>query len=203
VGNWSNVGLDSAESQFQQHFLASPVGGRGRGVSGKPTDSTTNENARKLLDRRLENFAASNCFKVLGHEGVKVQNILDNYSKERFYDVRSGSSFADLTPSQIGIDSPDPGTLNQILGKHDATVVGTLGSSTTTAVLVGTQYFFSGNTDTIRMDVLLHEMLHALGGFTDSRILYNEYFLSQGLVNGGYGDTNGITDWLSRDCKKK
>jgi hypothetical protein len=72
-------------------------------------------------------------------------------------------------------------------------------------VLVGTQYFFQGNTDSLRQNSLLHEMLHALGGATDSGILSDKYFLQNGLVNKSVGnmlDTSGISDWLSRDCKK-
>jgi hypothetical protein len=131
-----------------------------------------------------------------------VQKILDNYSNENLYDVRSGSQFANLYLSDIGISGSDEGTLNRILGTADATVVGELGSTGTTAVLLGEQYFYSGNTDDIRMNSLLDEMLHALGGFKDSQILNNKHFLENGLVDKGYGDTSGITDWLSRDCKK-
>jgi RHS repeat-associated protein len=176
------------------------VGGGGGG--GAKIDSATNANARGLLKQRLTNFKDSNCWKVLSHEGVGVQNILDHYDDENFYDVRSGSQFADLTLSDIGISSSDKTTLNAILGSADAKTVGTLGSTSTSAVLLGDQYFFSGNTDAIRMNSLLHELLHALGGFTDLQVLNNSYFLKNGLVDKGYGDTSGITDWLSRDCKK-
>jgi len=183
-------------------LLARQVGGRGRGGPGRPKDSKTNASARGLLDQRLEGFADSNCFKVLSHEGVRVQDILDNYLNENFFDVRQGSAYASLTLSQIGISSSSTATLNNILGGADAKTVGTLGSASTTGVLVGTQYFFSGSTDTLRMNSLLHEMLHALGGFDDAQILGNAYFLANGLINKGYGDTSGISDWLSRDCNK-
>src|SRR6185437_8795323 len=178
------------------------TGSTGSDSDARAVDASTNGNARGLLKTRLQGFKSSNCASVLGHEGVNVQNILDNYQNEDFYDVRSGSAYANLTESAIGISSSSTAPLSQTLGSSDAVVVGTLGSSSTTAVLLGTQYFFSGNTDAIRMNSLLHEMLHALGGFTDSKIMNDAYFLKNGLVNKGYNDTSGISDWLSRDCKK-
>ena len=181
-------------------------GGGGGGPSPeRPIDATTSTNARGLLKQRLADFKDSNCWKVLGHEGVRLGNILDNYSNENFYDVRSGSQFANLTLPDVGILSSDPTTLNAMLGSADAKTVGSLGSARTTAVLLGTQYFFSGNTDEIRQNSLLNEMLHALGGFKDTQILTNKYFLQNGLIDKSVGkilDTSGITDWLSRDCKK-
>jgi RHS repeat-associated protein len=171
---------------------------------GRQVDSSTNSNARGLLATRLKGFQSSNCWNILSHEGVKVQNIVTNYSNENFYDVEGGSAYADLTLAQIGIAGSGNSTLNEILNGADAKTVGTLGSVSSSAVLLGAQYFYSGNTDAIRMNSLLHEMLHALGGFTDTQILNDAYFLQNGLVNQSVGnvlDTSGITDWLGRDCK--
>lgn len=100
-------------------------------------DTATNANARGLLEKRLANFKDSNCWNVLGHEGIKVQNILDHYKDENFYDVRSGSQFANQTLSGIGIGSADQTTLSASLGGSDAVTVGVLGSAAATAVLVG------------------------------------------------------------------
>ena len=178
-------------------------GGGGEGPEpGPAVDASTNVNARGLLRQRLANFKDSNCWKVLSHEGVKVQNILDNYTSENFYDVRSESQYGSMTLSDIGISSSNSTPLNALLGSADAKTVGTLGTAGATAVLVGSQYFYSGNTDAARMNSLLHEMLHALGGFTDSQILNDSYFLKNGLVNKGYSDTSGVTDWLGHDCMK-
>jgi RHS repeat-associated protein len=164
-------------------------------------DKATTDRARGLLDIRLKNFRESNCWKVLAAGGVKVENIMKNYSKMNFYDVRSESEYANLTQSQIGLPSSDKTSLRKILGDDDAAVVGTLGSATTTAVLVGKQFFHTRETDTNRMNSMLHEMLHALGGKKDSQILNNAHFLKNGLVNKGWGDTGGITEWLARDCR--
>ena len=164
----------------------SGTGSGGEGTSGSEqrkqgggaspaVDQNTNSNARGLLKQRLVNFKDSNCWKVLSHEGIKVQNILDHYNDENFYDVRDGSQFANQTQANIGIAGSDQTTLSASLGGSDAVTVGTLGSASTTAVLLGKQYFFTGNTDANRQNSLLHEMLHALGGGTDTGILTNKY----------------------------
>jgi hypothetical protein len=115
--------------------------------------------------------------------------------------VRSESEYSNFTQAEIGVPSSDKTPLGEILGSRDAAVVGTLGSATTTAVLVGKQFFHTRETDTNRMNSMLHEMLHALGGKTDAQILHSAHFLKNGLVNKQYGDTSGITEWLARDCR--
>ena len=161
--------------------------------------------AIQAVGTSMRTSGRSDQWKVLSHEGIKVQNILDHYNDENFYDVRDGSQFANQTQANIGIAGSDQTTLSASLGGSDAVTVGTLGSASTTAVLLGKQYFFTGNTDANRQNSLLHEMLHALGEGTDTGILTNKYFLQNGLVNksvGNFLDTSGISDWLSRDCKK-
>lgn len=171
------------------------------GGGGRVVDTATNARARELLGKRLSGFQNSNCWRILSHEKVKVQDIVDGYSQENFYDVRAGSAYANLTGSDIGVPGGSGLTLNQELGSHDAAVIGTLGDTSKTAVLLGTQFFFSGNTDSLRMNSLLHEMLHAAGGLGDGQILQNKYFRESGLIDKGFGDTSGINDWLGRDCK--
>src|SRR5205823_2144329 len=126
-----------------------------------------------------------------------------NFSSQVFfYDVRTGSDFASLIPGQLGLATSDPETLHDILGGADAVTIGQVGDASNSAVLVGDQFFFAGESNDDRANTALHEVLHVQGGFTDRQFMNNSYFRSHGLSPGNSRDTHAITDWLERDCQK-
>jgi hypothetical protein len=106
--------------------------------------------------------------------------------------------------TDIGVPGYGHETLSSLASGREATTIGTLGSATASAVLLGADYF--ADTADRQMNVLLHELLHALGGLHDPDIFNNSYYLQNGLQNADYqqfGNTDEITQWLMRDCHKQ
>ena len=161
-----------------------------------------NGKARGLLKERLNGFDSSNCWKVLSHEKVNVQNITSNYSKMEFYDVRENSGYAELTALDIGIGMSETRTLIQILGRSDAKTIGTLEvpaqppySSGPSTSLPAIQTSFGRthsstrcctHSEALRMQgsSVIHSYTQAIAGVTQ--------LLRPGGLYGGYNSTAAI-----------
>ncbi len=177
-----------------------------RSVSGGADSSFRVDNATSLIERkklsaRLNNFASSNCAKVIG--AVFKQQTGATFNATQFTVAAANLSFYDATASGVSNWTQDQvsgngngKTLAASIGNSDAI---TITNGTNPAVVLGQRFFQLQNNAIYAGNTLFHESLHAFTSWNDSQIysLFKQY----GLTQYSSLNTESISAWLSTDCK--
>jgi len=163
----------------------------------RPIDLVTDYFARGELNTRLKNFSGSNCDKAFNSviQGYSSKGLAGAVDSTEFYNV-SNPFFAGSTQDDVSSNGSSTTLGNSIPFGTAAVTVGPGGAQA--SVLLGRNFFSNTNTS-YQSNVLLHELLHAYTGWSDSEIFsaFNKY----GLTNPNR-DTEDISAWLSTDCTK-
>jgi RHS repeat-associated protein len=176
--------------------------GGGRDGGGK-ADSETDELAKKLLQEYLADFAKTNCAKVLADmiPGFSVSAFAEKALRTNYYNPYK-APFSNYTQDQVtgnGNSTRLWKTFSEINARYTGVVAVTLnkGRFRQTAVLLGPD-FFAESADFQTAD-LVHETIHGFSGFSDPEIF--ERGAVFGLTKTNSLATEGISNWIKRDCK--
>jgi len=182
-----------------------PGGGRGGAGGGGAarTGETPNKAAKNLLNDYFANFADSNCAKVFGKviPGFSVSAFESKALSTNYYDPYS-APFANYTQNQVTSNGNSTRLWKTFSDTNDSqggvvalTING--GAGRQSAVLLGPDFFAEGAT---RQTIdLVHEALHAYRGLSDRRIFHD--FGPYGCVPTNKYSSEGISDWIGRDCQ--
>jgi hypothetical protein len=173
------------------------------------TEASMTKIARGLIEKRLANFGRTRCSQVFAAVSITRSEILAEARRTRFLDGRAGSPDAHKTQGEL-IGNGEAVTLSDtILGSVAARTLftrGGLSSDSRHAPVVVLGDFFGAcdrdkdwveSPEKERESSLLHEMIHVVKSWRDSRVFSN--FEVFGLVWKPY-TTQPITDWLMSDC---
>jgi hypothetical protein len=176
------------------------AGGSGGGSPWQPlkVDQTSNKTEKGLLRNAFKTFAGSNCDKVFGK--VIAGYATGIYEAEalaaNFYN-ETDPNYSGLTQSEVTNNGVDTTLANAFTGPYEDATAITIGLANP-AVLLGAEFFSNANT-VFQTDVLLHEALHVLTGWSDQTLFSK--FAQYGLNNPSqYADTEYISAWISTDC---
>jgi RHS repeat-associated protein len=183
-----------------------PHGGGG-GFHRFTLDPVSDKEARDLLSQAFKNFSGSHCaqvfsdvFSAAAKKSTSISTsswTINGYESmewnTEFYSATDPSDSI-LTQNQV-TDNGDNTQLGSTLqtGEEARTIAG---GTAYPAVLLGPN-FFSNSSPVFQSDVLLHELIHALTGWSDPDIFNN--FQNYGLQNVGNG-SESISAWISTDC---
>jgi RHS repeat-associated protein len=174
-------------------------GNHGGGAKNPLIDSASDSLARGLLQNLFKNFKGSHCDSVFNDviDGYSTADFEGEAGQTEFYNVTQ-SQYGNLTQNQVTGNGSSTTLAGTFQGQsQDATAITIGGASQNPAVLLSAD-FFMGNSTVFQPNVLLHELLHAYTGWSDSQVF--TFFQDYGLKDVGES-SEAISAWMSTGCQ--